>query len=94
MKLLMIFGECVEVQITDNLIHDEGFSGDYCSRTKTIRVDGSLKGDDFLTTLVHELVHALSDRVSLKEALDDQTEEIIADTFAKAIVENFHLRLK
>jgi len=94
MKLLMIFGECVEIREVDNLLHDEQTAGDYCSRTKTIRIDSSLRGDEFLTTLIHELVHALSDRISIRQALDHQTEEIIADTFAKAIVENFRLKLK
>lgn len=91
---LTVFGRKVPVKHTEKLKENEDIWGKYDTETKIIQIDNSIIGTIYLETLVHELVHALSDRAGLGQALEEGTEEILADQIAIVIMENFNLELK
>lgn len=92
--LLIVFGEVVPVEYPEGLMIEHEAQGEYCSIRKKINIDPGLEGEDLDMCVVHELFHALADRISLNQAISKELEEILADTVAKVIVENFKLTNK
>lgn len=78
------------------VVHEEleDTHGHYEKDKLKITLDKSLEGDLFYETLLHEIFHAVEYRISINQAVNSEVMEIINDTFAKAIVENFDIRLK
>ncbi len=64
--------------------------GVYCKVGKTIDIIPGLSGKLRSNTIMHELVHATLDRLGTQ--FDDQLEEILCESIANAITDNFHVR--
>lgn len=88
---LVIFGQNIKVSYKKNLINN-GVAGSYNTSTKEIEIDKSLKGKEFNQVLLHELIHAVFDRLGLINTnVSHELEEIICDNVATAISENAKL---
>jgi len=67
-----------------------GTAGECDKAKKVITIDKSMEGHrDVYSTLLHEMIHAVFNEVSLDQALSDEMEELIADNIANAVYEEF-----
>lgn len=87
-KYFMVFG--IKINVFYKNLRDHGNAGLYYYGEKKIELDDKLSRSDENITAMHELFHATSDRLGLKNTgLKHEIEEIIVDNFAKVIDENF-----
>ena len=92
---LKIFGQMIRVLKEHDLTETQGARGLCFQDKKLIFIDSDLTGDEYLQTLLHEVVHAVIQRTGIHESgLTDEVEEIICDNVATAIVENFKIKIK
>lgn len=81
----IVFGEIISVEYVKGL----DSYGVYDRQHKTIQIRDCLTGDELTCTLIHELGHAIEDRLSFLQAIDEGVFEIVNDNYAKCLVENF-----
>lgn len=84
-----IFGRLVILDFEEGLKDNEEADGDY--KDGVIRLDDTLKDEDLICTLIHEMVHALFDRAGLRQGIQDQAEEVCAEQVAIMMIENFKI---
>lgn len=89
-KQLHVYGRNIPVNLAK---HDE-HAGMFCKEEYKIYITPDQTEHEKWTTLLHEMFHAVVHRCSIYQALDDNLEEIIVDSFATAIWENFELKPK
>lgn len=92
-KHLTVFGEKYSLKRVEGL-SEHGIAGQCHKVNKSIIVDSKLTGEDLHSTLLHELFHATVTEVSLDQCLSHELEEVIVDTFARAVCKNFNIRSK
>jgi len=89
-----VFGQ--EIPVYKAKLPDE-FAGAYVPAEKKIVLSDSLKenSEDFLVTLIHELGHAMCDRLGLRNmpSHNDDWEEILVDNYATMLCENLSIAL-
>jgi len=90
-QCFVVFGQLVPIEYEDGLARNEGSAGEYCDKEKFIKIDSELEGDDLSLTQIHEGGHAVCDRIGLSQGISKELEEVIVDSFATFIVENFKL---
>jgi hypothetical protein len=62
---------------------------------KIISVSEDEIGEQFIHSIIHEMGHAVFDRISIdKTSIPDDVKEIICDTIATTIIENFNISLR
>lgn len=61
---------------------------------KTIYVDNKLDQEEYMTTLIHELGHAIYHELGLFQVIEKGIEEISVDAIGKVLVKNFDIRFK
>ena len=88
--LFQVFGQIIPVEYVEPESIDNDY-GEYCRKNKDIKINKSIDSEELMATLVHELGHALSDRVGLRQAINHELEEIMCEAFAVVITENFKL---
>jgi Zn-dependent peptidase ImmA (M78 family) len=89
-----VYGQKIIVKKIKNL-RSTGAYGTYNPKTKQIEIDASLKGELLVHTLLHELIHALCDRLGYHNAmLSHDLEELIADNIPSMLLENFTVKRK
>lgn len=88
-KSVMIYGKRVKIKYIKGLIDDDEINGDYCQNKKEIRIDASLRGPDLTSTLIHEIIHAIFDRIGVNQGVDSGVEEVICDSIAGFLTENW-----
>lgn len=90
LKSLEVFGNKVKVEIVElpnnigGLYHCEG----------KIQINSLVADKDKMQVLIHEFFHAVFHRVSIDQTVGYEVEQIIVDTFSKALCENFDIRIK
>lgn len=90
-----VYGKHIEVKKIKKLMLTKGASGTYNTKTCTIEVDSSLQKNELIHTYIHELIHALVDRMGLENCdLSHDLEEILADNIPKMLLENFEIKCK
>lgn len=95
MKSLKIYGWDVGLQKVKGLMQQSPYAGYYDPNKKLIVVDASLKGDDYICTLIHEVIHALFHRAGLHQTkIPSAVEEMICEQVATVITENFSVSAK
>jgi len=92
-KTLNVYGQKIPVKPVKGL-SEQGVAGVFRYIENDILIDSKLNIKDKEETLLHELGHALINRISLNQVLGQEVEEIIVDNFAKTILENFTLENK
>lgn len=80
-----IFGKRIYIQYKKL---EEDMYGEYKSKEGIIEIDESLDGELLYDTLVHELIHALFDRVGIGHVVQHDVEEIICRCAAAVFIEN------
>ncbi|MBX3018011.1 MAG: hypothetical protein KF767_08985 [Bdellovibrionaceae bacterium] len=91
---LKIFGVSMQVKRRKHLRTKEEAMGIYYPGQNLIHIDADLKGEEYDQCVLHEAVHALLDRLHISPAIDEDVEEIIADSVATMITENWKLSKK
>lgn len=92
---IKIYGWEIPVKKLKGLADAHGILGCYDYETKTIVVDASLKKADYMSTLLHEIIHALFHRAGLHQAqIPEALEEIICEQVSTVLTENFNLTVK
>ena len=91
MSTINVYGESISVSIEEI---DEGDDGEYCPINKAIRLSNRLNDEDLDHTLLHELFHAVMDRLGFSEILKDDVEELIVDNLSQFIIEKYQIKLK
>jgi hypothetical protein len=83
---LNIFGKTVPILFAN--IRKDGFDGLFDPFNWTITIDD--KNHDKFSTIIHEMVHSIHYRVGITQTkINQDTQEILAETLAIAIKENF-----
>lgn len=94
MSSVDVFGQLTPVEYVKDYAEDEGHAGDYDTKLKIITIDKNLDSSERLSTLLHEMGHALFDRIGLTQGVSKEYEETVVESYAKMIVENFNLKLR
>lgn len=89
-KSLTIYGKKTPIKKIKGL-HEQGAIGLYRPKENIIYLDADLKGNELKITFIHEVLHALFNRVSINDIISLETEEMIVDNVAKMLVENFKI---
>jgi len=89
-----IFGMKVRALKSHTLTQSTGWAGCYNSEKGLIVIDSELVGKEYQETLVHEFLEAVFDRCSFNQVIQKDQKEIMIDLLAKALVENFQLKVK
>lgn len=90
-KNVVIYGKKVPIKRTD-LIKD-GVEG-ICKDTH-IEIDKSLKGDEYTSTLLHEMIHYITHRIGINQtSLSHDMHELIAESISVCLTEVFHIEPK
>lgn len=89
---LKIFGTIYRVLKTKGELPIPGASGVCDLENKIIYIAAELVGEEYQRVLIHESIHAIINRCSIDQAqLSNDTQEILCDTIAVALTENFRL---
>lgn len=88
-----IFGTTYTIIIEKDLVRS-GIIGNCDKLKKVIMLDDSLKGDDYWSTLLHEIFHAVFHELSFIQAISPDLEEVVIDNLANAVVKNYKLTRK
>jgi len=86
MKSLTIFGTKIKVVKDDLIVH--GILGKYSPTEQTIYIDKSLRGKEFISTLMHEIGHATFHVLGYHQTtLTLDMEELIVDNLSNVFCE-------
>jgi hypothetical protein len=89
---VLVFGSKISVSLVPNLTANTGALGQYYK--KAILIEACQDKENLEKTFLHEIIHALSDRIGLNQAISRELEEIVCESVANLIYENFDLQLK
>ena len=91
MKSIVILGKRVKIKQCDLLQH--GVMAQYNSLDKSIYIDRSLTGKEYIATLMHEIGHAICDIYGFRQAhFSIDLEELIVENFANVFVETMEIK--
>lgn len=102
LRRLNVFGKVVPVFKVDGLLRGEaapdvgpclGFYT-YADDGPRIAVESTLQGEELQHTILHEMFHAVLDRVHVQQQLPPALVEVIVETLAVSVVDNFKLQNK
>jgi len=91
-KSVDIFGSLVPIDFMDNLHKEIDADGVFCEVNKTIKIDSSLEDMILVATILHEVGHAIFDRIGLGQGVAKEYEETLVEAFATCITENFIIK--
>ncbi len=88
---LNIFGKEYLVKIQSISTQEIGI----CNHlTNEIFIDDSkITNDSLEQVIIHEVIHALVDRIGFRQFLESQAEEILCESLSRCLVENFKFNL-
>ena len=86
-----VYGQLYEIQLDPRCEEIHNCHGYHHELSRLIVIDANLEGDIAIQTMLHECFHAIFKRLSFNQGIDSALEEIIVDSFAKWIVENFNI---
>lgn len=90
-RTLKVFGLEIPVFKLPGLGNVYGF---YDDESKYIGVDATLRGDILEHTIIHELNHAVLDRLHIHHQLDEKFVEIIVENLTVALLDNYKVKSK
>lgn len=95
-KAYDVFGQRIEVELKKGPLYlDSGFQvrGYYEVENKKIVVDSTMSKDQIISTLYHELGHALLYRLGIDQtSTSHDVHEMIVEGYSKFIMESFKLK--
>ena len=84
-----IFGTVIPVEVTD--LTADSVDGYYHYDTDLIQISNALTGVKRDIAFMHEFLHGVHDKASLRQSISEGVEQIIVDMTAKALMKNFIL---
>lgn len=93
-RVIEVFGMSVPVYKLENLLNVEGMYGYYDPNGKYIAVDASLKDKILEHTIIHEMFHAVFDRLHIDAQMEHSFVEVLVENLSVAIMENFSIKPK
>jgi len=88
-----IFGIEYKIEKRERIVTNEGVChGLIDFETQIIYLDETLSKEEFQQTLLHEAFHGVVKRLGLNQSIAHEVEEVLVDSFATFLIENFHLR--
>lgn len=91
MQSVSILGKKVKIKKVDLL--SQGFVGLYSSHEKTIYIEKTLTGKEFVSTLMHEFGHAICDIYGFRQAsFSLDLEELIVENFANVFCDIMEIK--
>jgi len=91
-KSIDVFGKKVPIKTVKHLEDEEGHELEGCFYAKEFKIDIVVCSHQ---TLLHELCHALFERVGLNQAnLSPELNELLSENIATFITETYDLRFK
>lgn len=98
-KTIDIYGKPFKIKFQEDLTDEFGTPCDGIIDKETIYINTYLKEKDkkevLIQSILHELFHGVIRRLGLKQAnFSDDLEEIICDSFATYVAENFIVEFK
>ena len=92
-KSMHVYGQKYRLKRLKSL-NKRGLDGELDKELRTISIDHSLEGNEYMEAIIHELGHAIFHECSLYQSISPDLEEVIVDLMAKAIVKNFKIEHK
>jgi len=91
MKAIDVLGKQLHIDVVDSLTDEQGdkLHGLYDPDLGLIKI--RREDDRNFQVIIHEVLHATFHRLGLRHTLDEQLEEVLCDTIATVIDENFKL---
>lgn len=91
-KSIIIFGQKVSIKYVD--LTDNDYDGLYDGNTKTIYINKHLKAKDRNQVLLHEIIHAVLDRIGTNQLqISRDANEIIAEQVSVFLIEAFNIKV-
>jgi Zn-dependent peptidase ImmA (M78 family) len=94
LRVMKVFGALVPVYRLENLLNAEGMYGFYDPEGKYIAVDAALEGDILEHTIIHEMMHAVFDRLHIDQQMERSFVEVVVENLSVALLENFEVEKK
>lgn len=91
---LKVFGSIVPVYKLENLLSAEGMYGFYDPEGKYIAVDHGLNGHMLEHTIIHEMMHAIFDRLHIDAQMERTFTEVLVENVSACVLENFEVKQK
>ena len=92
-KHKLIYGQKILYKVKDLEKENLNLYGYYDTNEKTIFINKKLKVDDLKSTILHEEIHAIFDRIGLNQtAHTSDFQEIICESISKFICENYIIK--
>ena len=89
-----VFGQKIRLIVKSGLI-ESGARALFLPGESKILIDSTLKGEDYMQTILHEIVHSVIHRVGINQSgVTDGIEEILCESISTALVENFSIKHK
>lgn len=93
MKKAIVFGKTIPIDYKD--LEGENYDGLYNYKTQHIEIDKKLKGDYKTAVIIHELLHAMWDRIAFNQAnIPHSLQEILIENTCTMLIENFNIKPK
>lgn len=89
-KSIKVFGETYKIKVIKE--KDPVNLGLCDFQKKIILVHDRQSSKEIMHTLIHEVGHAVFNRIGLNQSISHDLEEVIVDSIATAISENFRLQ--
>ena len=96
-KTITVYGKKYKIKRMKNMKDEKGndLLGLHESDKALISIDSELKGEQLIKVFMHELGHAVQDRVGVDQCeISSDLQEIIVESMATFLSETFHFRLK
>lgn len=90
MKSIKIKGQRYKIKHVQ-LIENEGLYGKCDFKNRFILIDENLKDDDFKSTFIHEIGHALLFEIGMCQAIHMDLHEIIVENYANELLKHFKI---
>jgi Zn-dependent peptidase ImmA (M78 family) len=87
MKCINIFGKTYKIEYKD--LTGMPYQGQFKHEDALIVIHSKLGDYEKQQTLMHEMLHAVLDRLSISDVVDERIEEILVDSIATFLCENF-----
>lgn len=92
MHSIKIYGWDIPIKKQKGLTESAGFLGYYDYEARHIVIDAAIPKEHYMSTLLHEIIHALFHRAGLHQAkIPESLEEIICEQVSTVLTENFKL---
>ena len=92
MRSIMIFGLRIKIKYVD--LSQCDYDGLYNGEQKTIYIERTLKGQHKRQVLMHEIIHAVLDRIGAHQLnISRDAEEIIAEQLSVFLVESLKIKV-